>query len=797
MRSSEATPSTRLAEAIWRAEQAEALLRVNQSLASSGLDLDTIVKRATDEATTLTGASFGAFFYDVVEPSGLASPLYAVSEASRTAFHHLLAPTFNGAAAVRIDELANQQSPVVSSLAAVVTIPGGDVLGGIFLGHREAAHFSTQHEEVVRSIAASASWAIDAARLVKGLRHAELAQKRLVDELSETVRLNELFTGVLAHDLRNPLSGILAAAQQQLRRSAAAGPDKTLTRIVSSGERMARLIEQLLDVTRVRNGGMPIHPRPADLLAVVRNVVVELEQAHPEWAISLQHAGQMAGTWDVDRLSQVFSNLVGNAIQHGAPEGGVQVQLTGTDDSVTATVHNRGAVPADRLASLFEPLGRGSRGERRTGLGLGLFISSEIVRSHGGSVQVDSSAELGTTFTVTLPRVAAVAAVENEARGTRQVEEASERVWESEQRTALLVNSVREYAIFMLDQDGYVTTWNAGAERIKGYRREEILGKHFSIFYPPEDAAAGLCDRLLRHAREQGSATHEGWRVRKDGTRFWASVTFTALRSRAGEHVGFAKVTRDLTEQRTHEEQRLRMAQVNESIRLRDEFLAIVSHELKTPLTGLLLQLQMLRKRQGEPAEQRGARVDKAVQSGSRLGELIDSLVDAARFSAGTFTLTRQHVDLAGLLANVLDEFKAPAEYDGTALVISVDAPEPITGQWDPVRIEQMVRSLLSNALRFGVGRPVELKLVARGNGALLEVRDHGAGFSAVELNRLFERFQRGGSLQHSGGIGLGLYIAREIVAAHGGTIAAQNADGGGALMRVWLPFAVADEVSA
>ena len=154
----------------------------------------------------------------------------------------------------------------------------------------------------------------------------------------------------------------------------------------------------------------------------------------------------------------------------------------------------------------------------------------------------------------------------------------------------LLVESVVDYAIFLLDPTGVVRTWNAGARRLKGYEADEIIGRHFSTFYPEEDVRRGKPAWELESAAREGRFEDEGWRIRKDGSSFWANVVITALR-RDGELVGFAKVTRDLTARREAEEERVRLAEAREAVRLRDEFLSIASHELRTPLTALDLQV--------------------------------------------------------------------------------------------------------------------------------------------------------------------------------------------------------------
>ncbi len=227
------------------------------------------------------------------------------------------------------------------------------------------------------------------------------------DELQRTVRFNEMFTAILGHDLRNPLAGITSAAQLLLLRESGDKVVKPLRRILRSSERMARMIDQLLDFTRARVGaGISLHPQPVDLVPLLRHVLDELGDANPAFPLHLEHAGDTAGTWDEDRLFQVFSNLVGNAVVHGVPEQGARVRVDGTSAAgVRVDVHNMGAVPAELLPRLFEPMT--GRRDRSSGLGLGVFITQQIARAHGGTLGVRSDEAEGTTFTLSLPRVAA------------------------------------------------------------------------------------------------------------------------------------------------------------------------------------------------------------------------------------------------------------------------------------------------------------------------------------------------------------------------------------------------------
>lgn len=248
---------------------------------------------------------------------------------------------------------------------------------------------------------------LDMARAIANHIAAAIGRFSVLAELQQTVRFNEIFTGMLGHDLRNPLGAIMAGAHIAMRRAEGEQLVKPLSRILSSGSRMARMIDQLLDFTRVRVGnGFPLDRRPTDLVPILRQVIDELCDAHPTHQFRLEGFDQdTLGNWDADRVSQVFSNLVANAVQHGTPERGVAVSIDGSrGDAVYVHVENGGSVSAELLPRMFEPMAGGDRrGEKSQGLGLGLYISREIVRAHGGSIEVATSGA-GTTFSVRLPR---------------------------------------------------------------------------------------------------------------------------------------------------------------------------------------------------------------------------------------------------------------------------------------------------------------------------------------------------------------------------------------------------------
>jgi PAS domain S-box-containing protein len=378
------------------------------------------------------------------------------------------------------------------------------------------------------------------------------------------------------------------------------------------------------------------------------------------------------------------------------------------------------------------------------------------------------------------------------ARPDRDMSRVVSLLRDSDERFRVIVASVKDYAIFMVSPTGHIETWNRGAELIKGYQASEVIGKRIDVFYPPEDRARGKADRLLQQAERDGRVEDEGWRVRKDGTRFWADVVITALRSEDGKLLGFSKVTRDLTERRRLEEERLQRVRAEEALRVRDEFLSIASHELKTPLTSLQLELYAMRERLKDAVldERLSLKLDRAWRNADRLAGLIDTLLDVSRLATGRLTLKRTRFDLVQSVRQVVDGMRRMAARAECELVLELADPAPaIDGVWDRLRVEQVLMNLIANALKYGAGRPVTVALAADDREVVMQVRDQGPGVAAEDAERIFERFERASPVRHYGGLGLGLYVSREIVRAEHGTIAARNLPGGGACFEVRLPI--------
>jgi PAS domain S-box-containing protein len=370
-------------------------------------------------------------------------------------------------------------------------------------------------------------------------------------------------------------------------------------------------------------------------------------------------------------------------------------------------------------------------------------------------------------------------------RDATEERRAEEAVREREERLRLMIGSIQDYAIVMLDPNGRVTSWNPGAQHLTGYREDEIIGVHFSRLFAAEDIAAGKPAQELDRAAREGRFEDEQWRVRKDGSRFLANFVTSAVRDGSGQLLGFTKVTRDLTERRKAEEERMRLAKAQEGVRLRDEFLSIASHELKTPLTALQLQLQGLVDRVSED-EKLANRLAKAMRAGDRLADLIGTLLDVSRIATGRITLKPETFDLVETARDIVDRLHDAAAQAGCDLSFEPDGP--VVGEWDRLRLEQILTNLLANAIKYAPGAPIRVTVKEEQDAAVVEVLDKGPGLRDEDLPRIFGRFERASS-EAQAGMGLGLYIARQVAETHGGTVTARNLDNDGACFTVRLPL--------
>jgi PAS domain S-box-containing protein len=537
---------------------------------------------------------------------------------------------------------------------------------------------------------------------------------------------------------------------------------------------------------------------------------------------------------------------------------------------------------------------------------------------------------------------------------------------DSEEHFRLLIDSMQDYSVFALSVDGRVSNWNLGAQRLKGYTTEEAIGLHITCFFPEEENAEQVPERILRRAEADGRAEYEGWLVRKDNSQFWGSVILSAMRDQDGRLRGFSNIARDLTERKKAEgaqtflaeagatltgsleyertlqeiarlavhsmadwctvavqgptglavvavahadraresqmrglvrelpEGELKLARgighvvrtgqsdlcqdtlesvwvrpalgldtparlmelgarsymcvplkrrgdtfgaitfvsrapgrsygswdlslaeelvrraglaldnarlfrkAQEAIQARDEFLSMASHDLRSPLTSLRLQLQAMRKdlKQGDEGlrarEKLSTRVESMVRQTDRMLHMMDSLLDITQMSAGRLELRRQKLDLVELVRESVGTIDEELRQSGVE--VRVHEEGSVEGAWDRLRLQQVIDNLLSNAVKYGKGQPVDITVARQGSRAKLVVCDRGVGIAPEDQRRLFERFERVRLNRDITGYGVGLWIVQRVVEAHGGSITVQSQLGEGASFIVQLPMRVQED---
>jgi PAS domain S-box-containing protein len=344
--------------------------------------------------------------------------------------------------------------------------------------------------------------------------------------------------------------------------------------------------------------------------------------------------------------------------------------------------------------------------------------------------------------------------------------------------------------IVVVDDQGLVVHVNAMAVDLFGWGREEIVGQAVEVLLPARYRSGHVGVRRAYHdaprPRPMGLGT-DLTALRRDGTEFPAEISLSPLRE--GTRTWAIAAIRDATERRRVEAKALLYRQAQEEVRARDEFLSVASHELRTPVTALHVQVQMLERvveRTGSPPAVR-ERVESLDRQVRRLAGLVEALLDLSRIRLGRMQLDREELDVSALAREVASPYQADLDLaHGSS--IRVVAPQPVLASLDRVRIEQVLGNLLGNAVKFGEGKPVEIRVEHTGGGVRIEVADSGVGIDADQVERIFGRFERAAPAHHYPGLGLGLYVAREIVEAHGGRIRARGEPGKGAVFAVEIP---------
>ncbi|WP_128545315.1 PAS domain-containing sensor histidine kinase [Larkinella soli] len=362
--------------------------------------------------------------------------------------------------------------------------------------------------------------------------------------------------------------------------------------------------------------------------------------------------------------------------------------------------------------------------------------------------------------------------------------EAEEILRLSEERYRSLVEQVTDYGIFMLDEKGRIISWNEGAKRIKGYSAGEIIGKYFSIFYPKEDLLNGKPAYELKVARAEGKYEEEGWRLRKDGSLFWASIVITAVYNAEGILIGFSKVTRDLTERKQAErelrESYERYRMLAEELRLTndelsdinqelEQFTSIVSHDLQEPVRTIRSFLQLIElKIAGNQYDELGTYISKSIHAANRMKELIQNLLQYSQLSRKE--ILQEEISVANLVSQAMQNLKTAIDVSGAEISLESEV-ETVHG--DRVQLVQLVQNLLSNALKFTDTEPPRVVIRCRREKGQVKfaVSDNGIGIEEADLRKVFEIFRRLNTPRNYPGTGIGLAICKKIVDRHRGMI--------------------------
>jgi PAS domain S-box-containing protein len=362
----------------------------------------------------------------------------------------------------------------------------------------------------------------------------------------------------------------------------------------------------------------------------------------------------------------------------------------------------------------------------------------------------------------------------------------------------LMIGEVEDYAILLLDKDGIIRNWNRGAEKIKGYKEQEIVGQHFRIFYRQEDRDAGLPDHLIDQANREGKAVHEGWRIRKDGSAFWGSIVITALHDESGQVVGFSKVTRDLTERKEAEDKLLRYAQQLEAQNKElQQFAYAAAHDMKEPLRKIRLYYSAIKGENGEviDAEKQRLYLERSADAAARMQALIDDLLTYTKIVGADYNV--EEVDLNVVIEEASTDLQELITQTGAR--IQCDTLPKVKGV--TFQLRQLFFNLLSNALKYreetrpllvsitssAVYVPEMANVYGEAKFFKVEVRDNGIGFNSEQAERIFDMFERLHGRDKYSGTGIGLAICRRVMENNHGFIRARGVQGEGAVFELFF----------
>jgi len=704
-------------------------------------------------------------------------------------------------------------------------------------------------DESLDKLAMLINFVVEAARRALG----DLQERNA--RLAELDRLKSALLANVSHELRTPLALILGPTEKWLTSGLVADEQRRDLEVVMRNARgLLKTVNDLLDVSKLEAGRMTPRFARVDLAELVRGTCALFEGLAIERGVAFVTSAprELPAELDADMIQRVLLNLLSNAFKFGLG-GRISCVVEPSGDAAIMRVQDSGpGIPSAMREKIFERFIQveGEATRKAGGTGLGLAIAKEFVELHHGTIEARDAPGGGALFLVSLPLEAPV--------GTEVLDETSrplaERVAPShgvatidELRPPVLeVEAAQPHgadgAMVLVVEDNpeanrfIASTLSDEYRIVRAGNGREALAKLASrkpdlvltdVMMPEMSG-----DELVREIRKDPALdaipivvltakADDELRVRllEMGAQDYVMKPFSRaeLRARVRNLVS-AKRAGDLLRkeldsskndledlvrevslrrhelEKTLDETRRARDEIQRLLHLRDEFISVAGHELKTPLTPMSIQTQMLvRTMRTSPEIVRTERIRSYLEMCNRQIEtmvrLIETLLDVSRLRLGTFTLkTEPGVDLGEVVREVVSRLRPQWDAAGTPVVLSIDTPEPC-GSWDRVRLEQVVSNLLSNAIKYGGGHPIEIAVSRDASRARLLVRDHGIGISVEDQERIFNRFERASSIRSFGGLGLGLYITRQIVTAHGGTIHVESQPGAGATFVVELPL--------
>ncbi len=657
-------------------------------------------------------------------------------------------------------------------------------------------------------------------------------EKQRAEDLAELDQAKTAFFSNVSHEFRTPLTLILGPVEDALSRSQPL-QSEALEMVRRNALRLFKMVNTLLDFSRMEAGRAQATYVPTDLATFTKSLASAFQSAVESAGLSfvVDCAPLSEAIYvDPEMWEKIVLNLLSNAVKY-TYRGEIRVELGWDGEAAVLSVRDTGTgIPEAELPRVFERFYRvrATQGRSHEGTGIGLALVQELVKLHGGRVAVSSTLGEGSTFTVRMPRGSAHLPTERVERTPRPrttaagaapfVEEAQR--WfsgaahagevlaqslDAEQREAspalsrariLLVDDnsdLRAYVAGLLRElYSNVATATNGSEALALVRQERPDLVLSDVMMPGLDGF-GLVRELRADERTRGTpiillsaragdeATVEGL---QSGADDYLVKPFSAreLLARVRIQLEMTRVRRELSERALAEERLL------ETLRARDEWLMVVSHELRTPVSALSLSVQLLIA--GLESKQLNPKAQAAQKQLQRVVRQVEHLIDVAELASGNpLELSAEELDLCDVARDVIADEGEKAARLGCS--ISLDASVPVLGLYDGARLRQLLHHLLDNALKFGAGKPVDISVGNDAEQRCIRVVDHGSGIEARDQERVFGRFERAAPVRKYGGFGLGLWMAREIATAHGGSISVSTTEGGGTTATVLLPAGI------